>query len=174
MNENKIKTSIQYQFTNEKLFYEVLTNWKSFNEILASGPNNMKEYLYSEWNKLADTLKKNDSLEIVDIDKNVTVDDFDVTVNTTSNNIVVFYFTFPNHTYADASSKYVALALTPSMPRYFTLEYGKEMTTGKTTWFVGEFYIANGKKLHRNYGKVDNMRLSYFSGCVCGLLEEAK
>lgn len=37
MNENKYKTSIQYQFTNTKLFYEVFYNWKSFNEILASG-----------------------------------------------------------------------------------------------------------------------------------------
>ena len=180
MNENKPKTSIQYQFTNIKLFYEVFSNWKNFKKILASGPNNMKNYLYSEWNKLADTLKENDSLEIVDIDKNVTVDDFNITVNTTSNNIVIFYFTFPNHQYADASSKYVALALTPNMPRYFTLEYGTELTIehdkglipSKTTWFMGEFCIENGKKKHINYGKIDNMRLSYFAGRVCKLLEE--
>lgn len=182
MNENKYKTSIQYQFTNTKLFYEVFYNWKGFNEILASGPNNMKEYLYSEWNKLADTLKKNDSIELVDVDKNVTVDDFDITVNTTLNNIVVFYFTFPDYEFTDAASKYVALALTPKMPRYFTLEYGKDiiiepgkgLVPGKTTWFMGEFCIENGKKKHINLGSVDNMRLPYFAERVCKLLEEVE
>ena len=32
--ENKISTSIQYQFTNAKLFNEIFANWKNFNEKL--------------------------------------------------------------------------------------------------------------------------------------------
>ena len=68
------------------------------------------------------------------------------------------------------------------MPRYFTLEYGKDiiiepgkgLVPGKTTWFMGEFCIENGKKKHINLGSVDNMRLPYFAERVCKLLEEVE
>ena len=54
--ENKISTSIQYQFTNAKLFNEIFANWKNFNEKLNAGPNVMREWLYNEWNNLKEIL----------------------------------------------------------------------------------------------------------------------
>ena len=61
MNEDrKISTSVQYQISNVKLFYEVFGNWKSFNEKLNSGPNGMKKYLFEMWNTLKEELRSND------------------------------------------------------------------------------------------------------------------
>ena len=171
MNNKRLETSIQYQFTNVRLFNEIFYNWAKFNEILKSGPENMKDYLFSEWNKLASELKKIDKITIKDINKNITRDDFNITFNITDNNIFVFYFSFPNYQYKDAASKYVALALTPNIPRYFTLEYSENIFQEKEVWVVGEFYLENNKRSHKNYGQVDNERLSYFSGFIQNLLE---
>lgn len=170
MNDKKIETSIQYQFTNVRLFNKIFTDWASFNEALNSGPENMKKYLYLEWNKLADELKKNDKILIKDIDRNITINDFDITVNSI-NNIFIFYFSFPDYQYNDAASKYVAIALTPGMPRYFTLEYGKDIFKDTNVWYIGEYYLKDGKRCHKNYGQVDNMRLTFFSGYICELLK---
>ena len=86
MNEDrKISTSVQYQISNVKLFYEVFGNWKSFNEKLNSGPNGMKKYLFEMWNTLKEELRSNDNLIIKDIDKEVNISDFDVTYNRTKN-----------------------------------------------------------------------------------------
>ena len=72
MNNKRLETSIQYQFTNVRLFNEIFYNWAKFNEILKSGPENMKDYLFSEWNKLTIELKKIDKITIKDINKNIT------------------------------------------------------------------------------------------------------
>ena len=34
MNNKRLETSIQYQFTNVRLFNEIFYNWAKFNEIL--------------------------------------------------------------------------------------------------------------------------------------------
>ena len=60
--ENKISTSIQYQFTNAKLFNEIFANWKNFNEKLNAGPNVMREWLYNEWNNLKEILAQREDL----------------------------------------------------------------------------------------------------------------
>lgn len=62
---------------------------------------------------------------IVNIDKEVTIKDFDITFNKTKNNTKVFFITFPDYEFYDSASKYVAIALTKDKPRYFTLEYSK-------------------------------------------------
>lgn len=173
-NKNKISTSIQYQISNNWLFDEVFANWRNFNEVLRKGPNEMKKYLVEAWNMLKEELKANDNLIIKDLDKEVTVDDFDVTYNRTNNGISVFYITFPDYEYTDAASKYVALALTPNMPKYMTLEYSENVNDGSACWVIGEFKIENNKKVHVNYGSIDNMRLSWFAGYVMGKIEAEK
>ena len=72
----------------------------------------------------------------------------------------------------NAASKYVALALTKNMPRYFTLEYSEKIMTHELCWHIGEFLITpEGQKRHNNYGSIDNNQLSSFIGYVLGLLE---
>ena len=170
-NERKISTSIQYQLSNVELFYEVFANWASFNSILEKGPSEMKKYLFDKWNTLKDELKSRDNLIVKDIDKEVTMSDFDITLNKTKNGTIVFFFTFPDYEYNDAASKYVALALAPKMPRYFTLEYSEDMFNHTRCWVIGEFAFKDSQKTHLNYGTTDNMRLTWFAGFILGKLE---
>jgi len=132
----------------------------------------MKLYLLELWNKVKEELKKDKKLKIRDKDKKVTVNDFDVTFARTDNNIPIYFITFPDYVDFDAASKYVALALTPQIPRYFTLEYSKHYLDNSPCWVIGEFMInEEGKVIHNNYGTVDNMRLPYFAGYIVGMLE---
>lgn len=172
--ENKISTSIQYQYTNVKLFREIYTNWKEFDSYLSKGPEVMKDYFVNEWNKLKDELIKKDNLILKDLDKIVTRDDFDITYNETKNNNLVFFFSFPNYEYRDGASKYVALALLSDTFKFFTLEYSQNFLTKDLSFVVGEFLVdkETGHVKHNNYGQVDNDRLSYFAGRVIGVLEE--
>ena len=165
-----IKTSIQCQLSNNVLFNEI-GRWREFNNVLQQGPNEMKKYLYEKWNYVKNELRKNAEIEIQDLDKIVTVNDFDVTYNKTANGTSIFFFTFPDYDYRDAASKYVALALTKQRPRYFTLEYSEHFITHEPCWVVGEFVVEENKKLHKNLGRADNQRITWFAGYIMGLLE---
>ena len=166
--ENKISTSIQYQMTNVKLFDEIFTNWRSFNEKLQAGPNIMRKWLCDEWNNIKEILKQRDDLIVKDINKEVTANDFDITFNNSDSGVSIFFFKFPEYEYNDAASKYVALALTPAMPRYFTLEYSESFLTKERQFVFGEFKVDENTrtKKHLNYGTVDNDRLTFFAGLV--------
>lgn len=165
------KTSIQYQLSNNVLFNEVFGHWSEFSNVLRQGPDEMKKYLYEKWNYVKDELKKNTEIEIQDLDKIVTADDFNVTYNKTVNGTSVFFLTFPDYDYRDAASKYVALALTKQRPRYFTLEYADDFITHEPYWVVGEFVIEGNGKAHRNLAHADNQRLTWFAGHIIGFLE---
>ena len=171
MNNNKISTSIQYQMSNIVLFNEVYGNWINFNDRIKKGPEEMKQYLLEMWNKIKLSLKDRNDIIVKDKEKEVNINDFNVTYNRTKNGTSIFFLTLPDYEYQDAASKYVAVALTPMIPRFFTLEYSKSVVDGNTCWYVGEFVIDNNQKKHCNFGKSDNMRLSWFAGYIVGLLE---
>ena len=171
MDNNKISTSIQYQISNIVLFNDVFVNWSNFNNKLKKGPEEIKQYLLEMWNNLIKSLKDRNDIIAKDKEKDVNINDFDVTYNKTKNETSIFFLTLPDYEYQDGASKYVAIALTPKMPRYFTLEYSKSFIDNSTCWYVGEFAIQNKQKVHHNYGKSDNMRLSWFAGYIVGLLE---
>ena len=94
--------------------------------------------------------------------------DFDITFNKSDSGVSIFFFKFPEYEYNDAASKYVALALTPTMPRYFTLEYSESFLTKERQFVFGEFKIDENTRTrkHINYGTVDNDRLTFFAGLV--------
>ena len=171
LNNQKISTSIQYQLTNVKMFKDIFEDWKNFDSLLSQGPDIMKMHLLQEWNNLKENLKNNKGILLKDLNKDVTINDFDITFNRTKNGTSVFFFTFPDYEYKDPASKYVALALTKNMPRYFTLEYSENIMTHELCWVVGEFFITPNGKGHNNYGEVDNDRLSWFAGYILRLLE---
>ena len=123
----KMGTSIQYQLSNVYLFNMVYGKWNEFSEKLNKGPQAMKEMLFDAWNEVKENLLKNEELEVWDKDREITKDDFEITMNKTEKGIIIFYIIFPD-TDSPAASKCVALALTPQMPRYFTM--------------VGEHFVA--------------------------------
>ncbi len=163
---NRISTSVQYQYTNNILLGEVFMNWQNFDKVLSSGPDNMKKYLFDTWNVTKDKLSKDDRLILKDLNTTVTIDDFDVTYTRTKKGIHVFIFTFPEYEYRDGASKYVAVALTDKEPSYFTLEYSEHFEDKNPCWVIGEFAFDNKELIHHNYGTIDNKNLSSFGNWV--------
>ncbi len=170
LESEKVSTSIQYLISNITLFREVFNDWNKFKVMLDSGPETMKGHLLDTWNKLRKDYRNDDRMIVKDIDKEVTIKDFDITFNKTKNNTKVFFITFPDYEFYDAASKYVAIALTKDKPRYFTLEYSKHHDNNPC-FVLGEFVIINNEKSHRNYGTIDNKRITWFAGYVMGKLE---
>lgn len=169
--DNRISTSVQYQYTNNILFGEVFMNWPNFDKALSSGPSHMKKYLLDSWNTTKERLAKDDRLILKDIDSKVTIDDFDVTYTRTQKGIHVFFFTFPDYDYTDGASKYVAVALTEKEPSYFTLEYSEHILNHEPCWVIGEFAFENKEKVHHNHTTVDNKDLSTFAKWVIDHLD---
>lgn len=170
---NKISTSIQYQLTNVKFFDDIFLDFKTFHQDLGKGPDFMKERLCREWYELKEELKNHSNLIVKDMDKKVTKDDFNVTYNETEKGIPVFFFEFPDYEYNDAASKYVALVVSQKRLSFMTLEYSNNILTGERQYVIGEFYVdeKTDQVSHRNYGTIDNDRLSYFVGYILGMFD---
>lgn len=158
----KIRTSIQYQLSNCVLYDYVFNKWNVFSEVLLNDSLKIKQMLLNEWNRIKENLSKKDNIYLNDLNKNVTVDDFDITIKTIDKNIKVYFITFPDYLYTDSASKYVAFAVTERKIFYYTLEYSFDYYTKKPSWNLGEFYENNGIKCHRNFGSVDNPDFSSF------------
>ena len=167
---DKISTSIQYQLSNIKLPNDVFANFEEFDALLKSGPDSIKQYLVDQWNAIKDIVKYREDLEIKDFDKEISIDDFEVTFNKTKNGSPIFFITFPDYEYFDSTSKYVAIALTVQGVKFFTYEYSLNKT-GEPCWAIGEFYIKDGKFAHNNYSTSEDSRMSWFAGFITSFLE---
>lgn len=161
-----MKTSIQYHMTNKKLFDDVYLEPKKFFNDLNKGPDFMKERLLEEWNELKNTLSKVPDLEIVDLDKEVTIADFDIGYAEAGENTQIFFFTFPEFDFGDASSRYIALVIGEGLPRYFTLEQSENYLDDETHYVIGEWKVmdefGNVQITHVNHGFVENNNLETF------------
>ena len=169
--KKKLTTSVQFNFSAGRLLSNVYNRWDEFNSVLGAGPASFKEYLVKEWNKLKSDLLADPNIELKDVNKEVTVNDFDITINKTKKNTPVFFITLPDYDYRDASGKFIALALTDYKPRYFALEYSEEKDTHKPAWVIGELRIENKDIQHRFVGVSDNMRMTWFAGYILSLLD---
>ena len=164
-------TSIAYLLTNKILLEDIFFNWIKFHEILEKGPNAVTKKLFDLWNVSKDKLINIEDLNIIDLDKNPTIDNFDVTSNVTKNNIRIFYFIFPDADIALAQCKCTALVLTPNNPRYFTMEYFSK-TPSEESFFFGEWTINDMKNgfTHKNYGKLNNPTIDNFAKQIHNML----
>ena len=169
---NKISTSVQYQFTNVYLFDLVFKRWATFNKDLTKGSKYIKNNFCLEWDRLKKVLENKPNVEVKDLDREVTPGDFDVTVNHTKGGKIIFFFKFPDYKYFDAASKCVALALMKDTPRYFTFEYSKNSQTKEKQFVIGEFYMDNNVKKHKNYGATKKDDLAFFANFIIKLLNK--
>lgn len=182
----KSSTSIQYQITNKVLFDNIFLNWNKFDEALSKGPDYMRNYLVNEWNRYRDFLLSKDDLmnqiDIKDMDRVVSEEDFDVQGVMTKSNVFVFFFSFPDYEeyvdyesgFVDPVSKYVALAMTDDLPRYFTFEYSYDAMTNEPRFVIGEFYVDGNELAHRNYGSIEEKSLEQFAALVCQYIDSEK
>ena len=181
---DKRGTSIQYQVSNVYLFNMVYGKWNEFADKLNKGPQAMKEMLFDAWNEVKENLLKNEEIEVLDKDREITKDDFEITMNKTKKGITIFYIIFPD-TDSPAASKCVAIALTPQMPRYFTMEYSTALSDlvrmmgedaviemiGKDVYdnrkerkefIMGEFVLTQEGVKHINLGEIPNGTIANF------------
>ena len=119
-------------------------------------------------------IKDNDQILINDIDREVTINDFDARLIDAEDGTHIFVFTFPDYNFNDSTSKYTALAITKGIPRYFTLEYSINLAKKEDCSVVGEIAIEKNSLQHRNYGTIEKADLSTFVICIADLLKNNK
>lgn len=112
----------------------------------------MKQYLCDLWYSITQE-KINQDYYLVDEERKVTIDDFDITANKQAD-LQIFYFIFPEPDVFMAQAKCVALVLAPNMPRYFTMEIMKE-ENGQKQYVVGEWKIKDRQFVHYYYGEME-------------------
>lgn len=171
--DGKKETSIAYYISHIWLRGEVFNNWAEFNSDLSKGPKVMQEKLVNAWNNIRDKLVANEQVIVKDRDRIVTPKDFKISFGKTESGCSIFYISFPDSEVYRAEAKCVAIAFTPKMPKYFTMEYAynevmikfiteqkqeqvPETMLDKNKFIVGEWYINFETKAfeHRNYGEV--------------------
>lgn len=162
------ETSRAYIMSNITLRNEIYRNWKEFNNILNEGPTNMKRYLSNMWN----TISQRDISEgwiLKDLERKIDENSFNITMNEI-NDISIFYFIFPDLDLLQAQARCIALALTPNIPRYFTMERAIHINNKELYYIMGEWQFINGKFIHKNYGEIPNGTIENFSYHVLNLI----
>lgn len=148
-------TSIQYHVSNTIIAYEVIYFSRALHFILDAGPEIGKEYLLWVWESAKDRLNKNPNINLVDADKKITKDSFNIEKRMNSDNSFDYLITFPDYEYRDATAKYGLIHLDEMLaPAYFTLEYSKSVLTNEPNFVVGRWVSVNGEKKHVNLGFV--------------------
>ena len=171
-NINKISKSIQFQLTNVAFLEYVFKNTNEFKSLLEQGPDSFKEYLLSEWNRIKDALSQDDRILVKDLDKDITKDSFDITVNTTDNGTTIYYFIFPDYEFADPASKCVAVILTDTDPRFINMEYQMSSFGVKRYFTFGEFKANEDRTnfVYENYGELPDESIEQFAHQVVKLI----
>lgn len=148
---------------------EIFNDWGNFNKILKDGPESMKEHLAKLWNDISPE-DINKDFELTDKDRVITKNDFDVTMNHVGD-YPVFYFIMPDPDSVQAQAKCVALAITPTRPRYFTMEISKKMNSEETYYIMGEWMFKDGNFTHLNLGPIPNGTVANFASHVSVVLD---
>ena len=171
-NINKISKSIQFQLTNVAFLEYVFKNTDEIKSLLEQGPDSFKEYLLSEWNRIKDALSQDDRILVKDLDKDITKDSFDITVNTTDNGTSIYYFIFPDYEFADPASKCVAVILTDTDPRFINMEYQMSSFGVKRYFTFGEFKANEDRTnfVYENYGELPDESIEQFAHQVVKLI----
>ena len=166
------ETSRAYIASHIKLRNEVFGNWQAFNKALCSGLDVMKKYLSDMWNSITEKDTMN-GFRINDLNRSISESDFNVTHNVL-NGINVFYIIFPEPTIIQAQAKCVAVALTPNLPRYFTMEISSNYFTKEPYYILGEWQIENGCFKHVNYGPLNHNTIESFASGILQILNNSQ
>ena len=161
----KRKISIHYFLAHMEIRNLVFEEWSKFNELLSKGPEDLKEYFCFLWNKQKEKYKERYNLEVVDIDKDIKNEDFEISYSVLDNELKAFNFAMPKLLTESGQAVCISVVLTLRMPRYFLLEYSKN-TNKEKDYVVGEWQIdfENSDYKHKNYGTIDEPSIGRFLG----------
>ena len=159
-------TSIQYQISNSILLRRVFLKGDDFMKSLDLGKKSAIEDLLVDWENTREILKKTQGLEVKDIDKKVSAEDFDIYVDRDDElNPTQLFVTirFPEYDYYDKTSRFVGILLSEDLPRYFTFEYDLGVNDRKGFTF-GEYFFDydTEKAIKQNYSFTINGRIEDF------------
>ena len=172
MDEKNNKTSILYNIGNYKLEYDVIHDYGKMCGIFNNGPEAVKEYLVDIWNETRENLMKQNDVKVLDVERVVSKDDFDVTFNMSTKKEPVFFITLPNYNNWLSESLCIAFAITENKPRFFTMEH-HQSGNNEEEFVLGEIefrYLTNDFQ-HNNYGTLERKTVSNFATRVLEILE---
>lgn len=171
----KRRTSIHYFMAHMEIRNLIFENWKSFSNLLNEGPEALKQHFCKLWSKLQEEFKNRYDLEIIDMCKEVTPEEFEISYSVLSKNINAFTFVMPKPLTDYGQAECVSLVLGSKIPRYFTFELS-EKTNEEKCYVIGEWQIdfENNDYKHKNYGSIDEPSIGRFLGKVSKIIEEQK
>lgn len=163
----KRKISIHYFLAHMEIRNLVFEEWPKFNELLSKGPEALKEYFCFLWNKQKEKYKHRYDLEVVDIDRDIKDEDFEISYSVLHNELKAFNFSMPKPLTDSGQAVCISVVLTSRMPRYFLLEYSKNYDEEKD-YVVGEWQIdfENSDYKHQNYGSINECDIGGFLGKI--------
>ena len=160
------KTSVLYNFGNYKLEYDVIHDYGRICGVLNSGPDALKEYLVGLWNETREGLMNSQDVNVLDIQRVVSTDDFDVSYNLSSKKEPVFFITLPDYNNNISESKCIAVAITEEKPRFFSMQYNKN----DYSFSEIEFKYLTNKFVSNDFGLLEKNTITYFATRVLDML----
>lgn len=173
MDERK-KTSILYHIGNYKLEYDVVHDYGKMCGIFNNGVESVKDYLIGVWNETREKLMHEQNLNVLDLERVVSKEDFGVTFNVSEKKEPIFFISFPDYNNNIAESSCVAFAITERGPRFFTMEHQLDISGNSEEFVFGEFefdYLSN-KFSHTNYGQLSRRTVTNFATRVLDILND--
>ena len=163
----KRKVSIHYFLAHNKIRNFIFEECEKVNEVLLKGPEEIKKYFCSLWNEMKDELNNSKDLEIIDNDKEIKPEDFEVSYSILNSNIKVFNFIMPKPVKEINQAECISLVLTPKIPKVFTLELGEE------GYIIGEWKIdfEENDYVRISHGKIETSNISEYLKHLQSLLQ---
>ncbi len=163
----KEKSSIHYIVAHEKIRDLVFYEWEKMILLLNQGPNSLKHYFCKLWNETRQEVEYEDDIDIIDIDRQIKPDDFNISYSILDNEIKVFNFIMPKPVTCYGQVVYLSLVITNGIPKFFTLELGNKVNVGDC-YFICEWKInfENNNYVHKNYGIIDEPIIGKFLGKI--------
>lgn len=169
------KTSIHYIMAHEKVRNLIFEEWEKTNILLSEGPEVLKQYFCKLWNEVKLELEYTDEIDIVDLDKEIKPDDFNISYSILDNETKAFNFIMPKPLTDYGQAVCLTLVITKKIPRLFTLELGEKIN-GEDCYFIGEWKIdfENNDYVHKNYGMINTDNIGEFLGKINEMLNMNK
>lgn len=165
-----MESSRAYYMSHIALRDTVYFNWQEFIQAFNKGPNEIQTYLANMWNGIESKYFK-EGTKIVDIERNISKDDFKVFVETLQDVLTIF-IVFPQTEIKMAQAQIVAISLCEKMPRYITLESWTEQEANRMremlkdeyvpSYTIGEWKFIDDHFEHVNYGQIKDVSVGEF------------
>lgn len=167
----KKATSIHYIIAHEKIRNLIFEEWEKTNLLLSKGPEVLKQYFCKLWNEVKLELEYADDIDIIDLNREIKPEDFNISYSILYNEMKAFNFIMPIPLTDYGQASCLTLVITKRIPRLFTLELGKRID-GDDCYFIGEWQIdfENNSYIHLNYGTIDSSNIGEFLGEINKIL----